>query len=210
MSLFLFDKTYHDKGCSLLAGIDEAGRGPLAGPVTAAAVILSKGTDIPSLNDSKKLTPKKRDSLFEIIQEKAIAFSIISVDNEVIDKINILQATFLAMKNAIEALKIKPELCLIDGNHKVPNLNFSQEAVIDGDAKSAAIAAASILAKVTRDKIMLELAKQYPNYCFEKHKGYGTKVHLEAIAKFGPCPIHRKTFAPLSSLRNAVYRRRGC
>ena len=200
MSLFQFDKNYHDKNIDFLAGIDEAGRGPLAGPVTAAAVILAQNTDIPYLNDSKKLTPKKRDELFEIIKARAIAFSIVCVDSQTIDKINILQATFLAMKNAVEALKIKPQLCLIDGNHKIPNFNLNQEAVISGDAKSASIAAASILAKVERDRLMLEYAKQYPEYFFEKHKGYGTKAHIEAINKYGACPIHRMTFAPLNGI----------
>ncbi|AKL98572.1 ribonuclease HII [Endomicrobium proavitum] len=196
--LHLFDKAYHDKGVNFLAGIDEAGRGPLAGPVTAAAVIFPQDARIPFLNDSKKLTPKKREELFEIIQNTALAFAVVSIDNKIIDEINILQATFLAMKRAVESLKINPELCLVDGNHKIPNLLFNQEAVIGGDAKSASVAAASILAKVTRDKLMLEYAKQYPQYFFEKHKGYGTKTHIEAIKKHGACSIHRLTFAPIA------------
>lgn len=197
MNPFSFDKSYYDKGLNSVAGIDEAGRGPLAGPVVAAAVILPKDIEIQHLNDSKKLTQKKRESLFEIIQKEAIDFSIAVIDNTIVDSVNILQATFLAMKQAVKSLKTKPDLCLIDGNHKVPNIDFEQEAIIDGDAKSAAIAAASIIAKVTRDKIMLDFSIKYPNYSFEKHKGYGTKEHLKALEKFGPCKIHRISFAPV-------------
>jgi len=197
MSLFSFDKEFYDKGLVSVAGVDEAGRGPLAGPVAAAAVILPKDADIPHLNDSKQLTPKRRDELFEIIKQKALAYSISTVDNNKIDEINILQATFIAMGNSVSGLKLRPDLCLIDGNHKVPKLAFDQQAIVDGDAKSAAIAAASILAKVTRDRLMLEYAKQYPVYGFEKHKGYGTKMHMEALKKYGACPIHRRSFAPV-------------
>ncbi|MCL2799099.1 MAG: ribonuclease HII [Endomicrobia bacterium] len=204
MDLFLFDKNYRDKGFKFVAGIDEAGRGPLAGPVIAAAVILPQGIDIPHLNDSKQLTEKKRETLFDIIREKALAYAVSSIDNNAIDRINILQATFIVMKNSIDGLKINPELCLVDGNHKIPGLQFNQQAVVDGDAKSASIAAASILAKVTRDRIMIEYAKQYPLYKFEKHKGYGTKTHIEALKAHGACPIHRKTFAPVKLyLRNS-------
>ena len=197
MNPFSFDKNYYDKGLLSVAGIDEAGRGPLAGPVVAAAVILPKEIFIADLNDSKQLSAKKRDELFEIIKEKAVAFFVSEVDNDIIDCVNILQATFIAMANAALNLKTKPELCLIDGNHKVPNLKLPQEAIIDGDAKSAAIAAASVLAKVTRDRIMEKYAVQYPGYGFEKHKGYGTKAHLEALKKLGPCAIHRQSFAPV-------------
>ena len=197
--LFLFDKQYYGKGLNFVAGVDEAGRGPLAGPVAAAAVIFPKDIDLSGINDSKKLTHKKREALFEEIKKKALSFSIAVIDNKIIDEINILQATFRAMSEAVSGLNIKPDLCLIDGNHKIPGLNFAQEAIIGGDAKSACIAAASILAKVTRDKIMDDYAKLYPQYSFEKHKGYGTKAHLEAIAKHGACPIHRKTFAPLKT-----------
>ena len=200
LELFKFDKFYFDKGLGFVSGVDEAGRGPLAGPVVAAAVILSEETIIEEVNDSKKLTPKKREILFEIIKSKALSYGIGIVDNTTIDKINILQATFLAMKNALEQLKIKPDIVLVDGNHKIPNLEIKQEALVSGDARSQSIACASILAKVTRDKIMDEYAKQYPQYLFEKHKGYGTKAHIEAIKKFGACPIHRKTFAPLNSI----------
>ncbi|MDR1942195.1 MAG: ribonuclease HII [Endomicrobium sp.] len=194
MDLFLFDALYIKQGVKYLAGIDEAGRGPLAGPVCAAAVILPPDAKINGLNDSKKLTAKKREFLFEEIKQKALAFSIELSDNKTIDDINILQAVFAAMRSAVLNLKIKPDLCLIDGNHKIAGLSLPQEAVIGGDAKSACIAAASILAKVTRDALMLEYAKIYPQYGFEKHKGYGTKMHIEAIRKFGACPIHRLSF----------------
>ena len=197
MDLFLFDKTFYDKGFASIAGVDEAGRGPLAGPVTAAAVILPKDANIPYLNDSKQLTPKKREELFEIIKKEALAYSVFSADSDTIDKVNILQATFIAMSESVKSLNAIPDLCLIDGNHKIPGLTLKQEAIIDGDAKSAAVAAASILAKVTRDRIMLDCAQNFPQYGFEKHKGYGTKAHLEALKKFGPCPIHRRSFAPV-------------
>ena len=198
LELFNFDKLYFDKGLRFVSGIDEAGRGPLAGPVVAAAVILSEETIIEEVNDSKKLTPKKREILFDKIKSQALSYGIGIIDSVTIDKINILQATFLAMKQALNELKITPELVLVDGNHKIPGLEIKQEAIISGDAKSQSIACASILAKVTRDKIMDEYAKQYPQYLFEKHKGYGTKAHIEAIKNFGACPIHRKTFAPLN------------
>lgn len=198
LELFNFDKFYFDKGLRFVSGVDEAGRGPLAGPVVAAAVILSEKTIIEEVNDSKKLTPKKREILFDKIKSQALSYGIGIVDSTTIDKINILQATFLAMKQALNELKITPELVLVDGNHKIPGLEIKQEAIVSGDAKSQSIACASILAKVTRDKIMDEYAKQYPQYLFEKHKGYGTKAHIEAINKFGACSIHRKTFAPLN------------
>ena len=197
MNPFSFDKRYYDKGLNSVAGIDEAGRGPLAGPVTAAAVILPKEIEIAGLNDSKQLSEKKRNELFEIIKAKATAYSIQTIDNKIIDEINILQATFAAMERCARSLSVKPELCLIDGNHIIPSAGFNQEAVVDGDAKSAAIAAASILAKVTRDRIMVEYSKEFPQYGFEKHKGYGTKMHMEALALHGACPIHRRSFAPV-------------
>ena len=199
ISLFEFDKDFYNKGLSFVSGIDEAGRGPLAGPVVAAAVILPKDIFIDGVNDSKKLTEKKRNVLFEEIKQKAFSYGIGIVDAKTIDEINILQATFLAMKKALEQLSVTPDLLLIDGNHIIPNLKYNQQAIVSGDAKSACIACASILAKVTRDNMMLEYAKKYPQYNFEKHKGYGTKAHIEAIEKFGPCPIHRMTFAPLNS-----------
>ena len=199
ISLFEFDKGFHNKGLSFVSGIDEAGRGPLAGPVVAAAVILPKDIFIDGVNDSKKLTEKKRNVLFEEIKQKAFSYGIGIVDAKKIDEINILQATFLAMRKALEQLSVKPDLVLVDGNHIIPNLQNKQQAIVSGDAKSACIACASILAKVTRDNMMYEYAKQYPQYNFQKHKGYGTKAHLEAITKYGPCPIHRMTFAPLNS-----------
>ncbi|GHT56681.1 hypothetical protein AGMMS50233_09030 [Endomicrobiia bacterium] len=204
MDSLFFDGNFYNKWFALVAGIDEAGRGSLAGPVTAAAVILAKDLIIPDLNDSKQVSERKREQLFLIIKEKALAYAIKAVDNTIIDKINILQATFLAMSRAVLKLQIKPELCLIDGNHKIPNLPFKQEAIISGDAKSACIAAASILAKVTRDKIMKEYAKQYPVYEFEKHKGYGTRQHIESLKQYGPCPIHRITFAPISDIVSQI------
>ncbi|MDR0399224.1 ribonuclease HII [Candidatus Endomicrobiellum devescovinae] len=200
MDPFSFDKNFYDKGLRFIAGIDEAGRGPLAGPVAAAAVILPKDIIIPDLNDSKQLSEKKREKLFDVIKEKALAYAVEIVDNIVIDQINILQATFLAMSIAVSKLQHKPELCLVDGNHKIPALEFNQEALIGGDAKSACVAAASIIAKVTRDRLMCDYAKQYPVYEFEKHKGYGTKKHIEALRKHGVCPIHRLTFAPIREM----------
>ena len=166
--------------------------------MVAAAVILPKDIFIDGVNDSKKLTEKKRKVLFEEIKQKAFSYGIGIVDAKTIDEINILQATFLAMRKALEQLSVKPDLVLVDGNHTISNLQNKQQAIISGDAKSACIACASILAKVTRDNMMYEYAKQYPQYNFEKHKGYGTKAHLEAIQKYGPCPIHRMTFAPLN------------
>ena len=176
-----------------LAGVDEAGRGPLAGPVFAAAVILADDTIIEGINDSKKLSEKKRDELFDIIKEKALSYSVCAVSEARIDEINILQATFQAMRGAVDRLSIRPGYALVDGN-KSPGLDIAHEAVVKGDSKSMAVAAASILAKVSRDRYMLRMAKQYPGYGFEKHKGYGTKAHYEAIAELGICDIHRKSF----------------
>ncbi|MDR0822473.1 MAG: ribonuclease HII [Endomicrobium sp.] len=197
--LFIFDKTYRDKSFPF-TGIDEAGRGPLAGPVTAAAVILPQTFYHKDINDSKKLSPKKREELSEIIKKEALTYAIISIDNTIIDTINILQASLLAMKKAVLSLKIKPKICLIDGNKKIPDLEFNQETIVGGDAKSASIAAASILAKVERDKIMIDFSKQFANYNFQKHKGYATKEHIAEIKKHGICVIHRKTFAPIPQI----------
>ena len=177
----------------IICGVDEAGRGPLAGPVCAAAVILPAGVQIPGLNDSKKLTDKKRRELFPIIKETALAYGIGLASHEEIDDINILQATFLAMERAISQLKIRPDLALIDGN-RARDFGVPVKTVIHGDSLSASIAAASVLAKVTRDDIMDELAAAYPEYGFEIHKGYGTKAHYEALRTYGHCPIHRRTF----------------
>ena len=180
-------------GLRLICGVDEAGRGPLAGPVCAAAVILPEHLQIPGLNDSKKLTDKKRRELFPVIQEQAIAYGIGLASEQEIDEINILQATFLAMRRALDQLSVRPEIALIDGNRET-DFGLPVKTVVKGDSLSANIAAASVLAKVTRDNIMVELAQQYPEYGFEIHKGYGTKAHYEALRTYGPCPIHRKTF----------------
>lgn len=187
------ENEYLEKGYSIICGIDEAGRGPLAGPVYAAAVILPIGLEIDGLNDSKKLSEKKREVLFDIIKEKAIDYGIGIASEKEIDEINILNATFLAMKRAVNSLKTKPSLALVDGNLK-PKTGIEEKTVIKGDAKSMSIAAASILAKVSRDRFMLEMALKYPQYEFEKHKGYGTKLHYEKIAEFGISEIHRKSF----------------
>ena len=180
-------------GLRLICGVDEAGRGPLAGPVCAAAVILPEHLQIPGLNDSKKLTDKKRREVFPIIQEQAIAYGIGLASESEIDEINILQATFLAMRRALEQLTVRPEIALIDGNRET-DFGLPVKTVVKGDSLSANIAAASVLAKVTRDNIMVEMARQYPEYGFEIHKGYGTKAHYEALRTYGPCSIHRKTF----------------
>ena len=180
-------------GLHPICGVDEAGRGPLAGPVCAAAVILPEHLQIPGLTDSKKLTDKKRRELFPIIQEQAIAYGIGLASESEIDEINILQATFLAMGRALEQLSVRPALALIDGNRET-DFGLPVKTVVKGDSLSANIAAASILAKVTRDNLMLELAQQHPEYGFDIHKGYGTKAHYEALRTYGPCPIHRRSF----------------
>lgn len=190
---YSFEKELINEGYNIVCGIDEAGRGPLAGPVCAAAVILPVDAEIDGLNDSKKLSEKKREVLFDVIKEKAISYSIALVDEKTIDEINILQATFLAMRNAVENLEIKPQAALIDGNRN-PGLDIYERTVVKGDGKSMSIAAASILAKVTRDRYMLELDEKYPEYEFKKHKGYGTKLHYECLEKYGISPVHRKTF----------------
>ena len=192
MTLFEFDNTYRDR-YKFICGVDEAGRGPLAGDVYAAAVIFPEGVVIDGLNDSKKLTEKQREKLFDEIKEKALYWSIKRASVEEIESINILQSAMLAMKRAVEDLPVKPDICLIDGN-KTPELDVEAEAVVGGDAKSQSIAAASILAKVARDRYMLELAEQYPQWQFEKHKGYGTKLHYEMLDKYGASPIHRPSF----------------
>ena len=192
---FEIEREYAAKGFKLICGIDEAGRGPLAGPVYAAAVILPDGCEIEGLNDSKKLTEKKREALFDVVKQKALYWGIGSADEKEIDEINILQATFLAMRRAVENMGVKPDLALVDGNQK-PHIadGIEEVTVIKGDAKSMSIAAASILAKVSRDRFMLEIAEKYPEYEFPKHKGYGTKLHYEKIAEYGISDIHRKSF----------------
>ena len=186
------DQNY-EAGFKVICGVDEAGRGPLAGPVYAAAVILPPHAQIPGLNDSKKLSDKRRRELFPIIQQEAVSFGIAFASQEEIDEINILQATFLAMRRAMEQLNPQPEFALIDGNRET-DFGVPCKTVIKGDSLSANIAAASVLAKVTRDNWMMEAAEKYPGYGFEIHKGYGTKAHYGALEKLGPCPIHRRTF----------------
>lgn len=193
VDMWEFERIKSNEGYQLICGVDEAGRGPLAGPVCAAAVILPYGIDIPGLNDSKKLSDKKRRELYPIIKEKAIAFSIAFADHKEIDEINILQATFLAMRRAIDGLSIRPDFALIDGNRET-DFGLPVQTIVQGDGRSASIAAASILAKVTRDDLMDELALQYPDYGFEIHKGYGTKAHYQALAEKGPSAVHRMTF----------------
>lgn len=189
-SMRQFDSLF---GFELLAGVDEAGRGPLAGPVFAAAVILPPDLIIEGLNDSKKLSEKKRDALFDIIKEKALAYAVASVDEKEIDEINIRNATYKAMNMAVNMLKVKPEYVIVDGD-AVTNMATPHECVIKGDAKSRSIAAASILAKVSRDRFLMELDEKYPQYQFAKHKGYGTALHTSLIKEFGPSPVHRMSF----------------
>lgn len=196
----MIDDIDFDLSCfKFIAGVDEAGRGPLVGSVVAAAVILDPDQPIEGLNDSKKLTEKKRERLEIEIKQKALAWSVVSVDEQVIDQINILQASLLAMKRSVEALEIVPDMVLVDGN-KCPDISHPVEAIVKGDSKVAAIAAASILAKVARDRQMLELHKTYPEYAFDRHKGYGTKLHMQLLLEHGPCPLHRKSFAPVKKL----------
>lgn len=192
-TMWEIEDSFYTQGYKVICGVDEAGRGPLAGPVCAAAVILPEHLEIPCLTDSKKLTDKKRRALFPLIQERAIAFGIGFVSEQEIDEINILQATFLAMRRAMEQLKVRPDLALIDGNRET-DFGLPVHTVIKGDSLSLNIAAASVLAKVSRDDVMLRLAETYTAYGFDIHKGYGTRAHYEALEKFGPCPIHRKSF----------------
>ncbi|MEE0962701.1 MAG: ribonuclease HII [Ruminococcus bromii] len=181
------------KGYKAVCGVDEAGRGPLAGPVCAAAVILPENTIIDGVNDSKKLSEKKREALFDVIKSSARSYCIAYATVEEIESMNILNATMLAMKRAVEGLDVKADYAMIDGN-RLPDLKIDSEFIIKGDAKSMSIAAASILAKVSRDRLLREYAKEYPEYQFDKHKGYGTKAHIEALKKYGPCPYHRMSF----------------
>ena len=187
------EKEYYNKGYKLICGIDEAGRGPLCGPVCAAAVILPVDCELEGINDSKKISEKKREALFDVVKEKALAYSVAMASAKEIDKINILQATFLAMRRAVDGLDVKPDLALIDGNQK-PGLDIDEITIVKGDAKCISVAAASILAKVTRDRYMRELDEKYPQFCFSKHKGYGTKLHYEMIDRYGICEEHRRTF----------------
>ncbi len=191
--LWELENEIYAEGFDLICGVDEAGRGPLAGPVCAAAVILPRDIEIAGLNDSKKLTDKKRETLYDVICENAVTYGIAFASIEEIESINILNAAMLAMNRAIEKLTPQPQLALIDGNRNSA-INIPSRCVIKGDAKCADIAAASILAKVTRDRYMLEMAEKYPEYHFEKHKGYGTKLHYEALREYGPSEIHRPSF----------------
>ena len=197
MTQMEYENKYFEQGYLYIAGVDECGRGCLAGPVAAAAVILPRGCAIDGLNDSKKLSEKKREALFPIILERALAVGISMVDADIIDEINILQATLRAMGAALSDLSLRPEIALIDGRF-LPDINLNpdvkMEAVVGGDGKSLAIAAASVVSKVTRDRLMAEYAKTYPAYGFDKHKGYGTAAHYHALRAYGPCPIHRRSF----------------
>ncbi len=189
---YYYERTAAEHGFTVVCGIDEAGRGPLAGPVFAAAVILPQGIVIDGLDDSKKLSEKKRDMLFEEIKARAV-YAVASASESEIDEINILNATFLAMRRAFDALPQRPQAAFVDGN-RLPKLPVPAKAIVKGDSLSASIAAASIMAKVSRDRYMLELDKKYPEYCFAKHKGYGTKLHYEKIREYGISEVHRRTF----------------
>lgn len=194
LSNYEFDRAIYADGYIAVCGVDEAGRGPLAGPVYAAAVILDPAREIEGLNDSKKLSEKKRERLFDQIQREAVAWSVASASVEEIELLNILQATFLAMKRAVDGLAVPPELAIIDGNQTPPGLSVPSRTIVKGDALSASIAAASILAKVSRDRFMAEMDQRYPQYQFARHKGYGTALHIRLIREYGPSPIHRPSF----------------
>ena len=191
--LWTLENEIYDSGVNILCGVDEAGRGPLAGPVCAAAVILLRGLEIPGLNDSKKLSEKRREALYDVIISSAMAYGIAFADVEEIERLNILHATFLAMNRAIAQLSVRPELALIDGNRD-SDIEVPSRCIVKGDSRCADIAAASILAKVTRDRYMIKMAEQYPQYGFEQHKGYGTKQHYAALREHGASPIHRMSF----------------
>ena len=193
INMWEIEDGFYAEGVGIICGVDEAGRGPLAGPVCAAAVILPEYLELPGLTDSKKLTDKKRRELYPVIKEKAVAYGIGFATEQEIDEINILQATFLAMQRALDQLEVKPDLALIDGNRQ-KDFGIPAKTVVKGDSLSLNIAAASVLAKVTRDDLMLEMAEKYPEYGFEVHKGYGTKAHYAALTEHGPSPIHRMTF----------------
>ena len=189
-----YEKKAIERGYHLVCGVDEAGRGPLAGPVYAAAVILPEGCVIDGVNDSKKLTEKKREAMYDVIVETALSWCVASASVEEIDEVNILNATYLAMERAVAGLDVTPQYILVDGNRLPPHLPAPAQAVVKGDAHSANIAAASILAKVSRDRLLIQMDEQDPQYQFAKHKGYGTKLHRELILQYGPSPVHRKTF----------------
>lgn len=199
---FAYEKALLESGMKVVCGVDEAGRGPLSGPVVAAACVLPIDVEIPALNDSKKLTPKKRDLLFDVIREVAVDFAIGQATPEEIDRLNILNATMLAMRRAIAGLKTPPDYALVDGNC-IRDFSVPASAIVKGDSLSASIAAASILAKVTRDRLCLADHSAYPQYGFDKHKGYGTAEHIAALKQYGPTPIHRKTFLKFLSEEDA-------
>ena len=206
--LLSFERAAWDEGHKLIAGVDEVGRGPLAGPVVAAAVIFESEEEIPcGIKDSKALSPKRREELFPMICEKASAVGLGIVSEKVIDRINILHAAHRAMRRAIASLSIEPHLCLIDGL-RVPGLKWLQKPIVDGDKMSVSIAAASIIAKVTRDRIMVGQDMVYPQYGFAKHKGYGTRAHIAALKKYGPCKIHRFSFRPVREAKREKYGKR--
>lgn len=195
--LLSYEREIWQKGIRFIAGIDEAGRGPWAGPVVAAAVIWPEEVPLSGLRDSKALSSKKREEFFDIIRERAISYGIGMVDAEEIDRVNILQATFSAMKKALEQLSVSPEFLLIDGNHRIPGLNIPQRTLIRGDSLSLSVAAAGVLAKVTRDRIMQQIGRKFPKYGFDRHKGYGTREHREKLSILGPTELHRFTFKPV-------------
>ena len=197
INLYRYEEELYDNGYEKVCGIDEAGRGPLAGPVVVAACIMPPFLRIDGINDSKQLTEKKREELYKIIVKEALAYSVVFINEKEIDELNILNATKKGMLKALDELKVKPDYVLIDAV-KLDELKIESKAIIHGDALSASIAAASILAKVSRDHYMEAMDKKYPNYGFARHKGYGTKAHLEALEKYGPCAIHRKTFTPVN------------
>lgn len=207
-----YERNLYTNGYNLIAGIDEAGRGPLAGPVVAACAIFRPDfsqddiefSELRKVNDSKQLNTKTREEVYEEIIKKCLAYGIGVCDNKIIDRINILQAAFLAMKKAISAMKQKPNYLLVDGGFAIPNSSLKQEAVVDGDAKIFSIAAASIIAKVTRDRLMRDAHERFPNYGFDKNKGYGTKFHLACLKKYGPCEIHRQSFRPVKNSKNKI------
>lgn len=202
MDLISFDLNYRRQGYRTIAGVDEAGRGPLAGPVVAAAVILPDNLRIDGLKDSKKLTQKQREEIFIIIEKNAEQIGVGVMDQEVIDSVNILQASYLAMKEALAGMR-SVDLVLVDG-WKIPGLALEQRGITGGDDKSASVAAASVVAKVTRDRMMVKLSAAYPQYKFHKHKGYGTREHIEALRRFGPCPLHRRSFAPVRNSERGI------
>ena len=204
IDVFSYERKARAKGYALIAGVDEAGRGPLAGPVVAAACIIPEGFFLEGVNDSKQLTPQKRAMLFDrLISSSEIQYGLGVVEAEEIDQINILQATFKAMQKALERLSMTPDYVLVDGS-LLPKWSYPSEAIISGDSLSYSIAAASIIAKETRDELMMAYESHHPGYGFGKHKGYGTKAHLEALQRLGPCPIHRKSFEPIKSLLTSL------